>query len=309
MEKTSNEKLTAIKSHLKRMNRMEGKTAEQMRRDMAAAAASMPKAEHIAARPVTIAHLHGEWVNVAGRMPENGKQTILYFHGGGFIAGSCEFYRDMAGKLAEACGVTVLTVDYRLAPEHPYPAANEDCLAAYRWLLAQGYPPRGIVIGGDSVGATLALMTLLTLRDAGEPLPAGAFLMSPHTDLVHLDGESYRTRAELDPTGSLEGNRAILDAYWGGRPGPKPALLSPLRADLRGLPQLLIQAGDHEVLLSDATRFADRAKAAGVDVTLEVWDNMWSVFQMLAHMLPEARQAIANIGRFVGETLGQTDSR
>lgn len=255
----------------------------------------------------------GEWVSSKGDISQHSSEAacetesepkvILYFHGGGFTAGSCYYYRDLASRISQASGVKVLLVEYRLAPEHPYPAANEDCLFAYRWLLENGYSAQQVIIGGDSVGGSLALMTLLSLRDHAETLPAGAFLLSPHSDLVNLDGESYKSRAELDPTGSLKGNQEILTHYLGKYSGTIPMLLSPLRMDLSDLPDLLIQVGDHEVLLSDATRFAERASAAGVNVSLEVWDNMWSVFQFLAYMLPEAQQAIIHIGQFVRKRL------
>lgn len=232
-----------------------------------------------------------------------GRCAILYFHGGGFVAGSSDVYRDLTGRIALAAHVPVLTVNYRLAPEHRYPAANEDCLDAYRWLLGNGYSADNIVLGGDSVGGTLALMTLLSLRDNGEELPAGAFLLSPHADLVHLDGESYDTRAAVDPTGSRARNQAALDVYWGNNAGDYPAILSPLRMALSGLPELLVQAGDREVLLDDAVRLAAKAEASGVRAKLEIWEGMWSVFQTMAFRLPEARQAIENIGSFVRNRL------
>jgi len=238
-----------------------------------------------------------------------GRCAILYFHGGGFVAGSSDVYRDLTGRIALAAHVPVLTVNYRLAPEHRYPAANEDCLAAYRWLLGNGYSADNIVLGGDSVGGTLALMTLLSLRDNGEELPAGAFLLSPHADLVHLDGESYDTRAAVDPTGSRARNQAALDAYWADNVGDYPAILSPLRMDLSGLPELLVQAGDREVLLDDAVRLAAKAEASGVRAKLEIWEGMWSVFQTMAFRLPEARQAIENIGSFVRNRLSANSRR
>ncbi|MNN27187.1 Monoterpene epsilon-lactone hydrolase [compost metagenome] len=159
------------------------------------------------------------------------------------------------------------------------------------------------MFGGDSIGATLALMTLITLRDKGEALPAGAFLLSPHADLVHLDGESYQINKENDPTGSLEGSQAIIQTYLGDWQGNPPGILSPVQMNLEKLPPLYIQVGALEVLLSDAVRLSERAEQAGVDVTIEIWDNMWSVFQFLAYMLPEAEQAIRNIGIFNKEKL------
>jgi acetyl esterase/lipase len=303
MDKTSIEQLAAIKDYLKQTNRFESKSVAQIRQEMIEAAVNLPSHSDVAVERVGIGTLSGEWIIPVELAPPD-DEVILYFHGGGFIAGTCEFYRDLATRIAKVSGTKVLIVEYRLAPEYPYPAANEDCIGAYRWLLANGYSSSDIVLRGDSVGASLALMTLISLRDEGSELPAGAFLISPHTDLVHLDGESYQSRALLDPTGSLEGNKRILDAYVGIQSEPAP-ILSPLRMDLQGLPELFVQVGDHEVLLSDSTRLAERAKAAGVHVELEIWDNMWSVFHFLAYMLPEAEHAIMHIGKFVRTKLDE----
>ncbi len=303
MQKTHVEQLTEIKNYLRQTSNYDGKAVEQIRQDMAEAATTLPQLADVMVEKVAVGHLKGEWISTEDNNLETAKQVILYFHGGGFIAGTCETYRDLAARISKSSGMKVLTLEYRLAPEYPYPAANEDCLSSYHWLLESGYASHNIILSGDSVGGSLALMTLLSLRDANEVLPAGAFLISPHTDLVHLDGQSYQSRAELDPTGSMQSNQRILSAYLGDVSTEVPLILSPLRMDLRGLPPLLIQVGDHEVLLSDATRFADLARDAGVEVTLEVWDNMWSVFHFLAYMLPEAQHAITNIGQFVRTTL------
>ncbi|MNH92106.1 Monoterpene epsilon-lactone hydrolase [compost metagenome] len=253
--------------------------------------------------PVNIGGLNGEWVSTSEVNEAENSQVVLYFHGGGFSAGTCRFYRDLAARISHFSGVKVLTFEYRLAPEYPYPAANDDALAAYNWLREKGYSASQIMFGGDSIGATLALMTLITLRDKGEALPAGAFLLSPHADLVHLDGESYQINKENDPTGSLEGSQAIIQTYLGDWQGNPPGILSPVQMNLEKLPPLYIQVGALEVLLSDAVRLSERAEQAGVDVTIEIWDNMWSVFQFLAYMLPEAEQAIRNIGIFNKEKL------
>jgi len=298
MERTNAERLAAIKNSLKQSGGFDSKSVEQIRREMAETAKTMPVCPEVAVKQAAIGHLGGEWILPDNLASTNENQAILYFHGGGFVAGTCEFYRDLCARIAKSSETAVLAIEYRLAPEHPYPAANDDCLTAYRWLLANGYSPRHIVLGGDSVGGCLALMTLIALRDQGQRLPAGAFLMSPHTDLVNLDGETYISRAELDPTGSLAASRRILEAYAGSRSENIPAL-SPVNMNLELLPPLFIQVGDHEVLLSDALRLAHRAQEAGVAVELEIWESMWSVFQFLAYLLPEARQAIANIGQFV----------
>ncbi|MBB6673075.1 alpha/beta hydrolase [Cohnella nanjingensis] len=308
-KKTSAETLLAIKNHLRQRSSYESQSVEELRQGMEEAANRLPRQEDIRIREASIGALGGEWIipDLSGDIPSD--QVILYFHGGGFVAGSCATYRDLVSRIATAAGIPALIVAYRLAPEHPYPAANEDCLFAYRWLLANGYDAGRIVLGGDSVGASLALMTLLSLRDGGEPLPAGAFLISPHTDLVHLDGASYESRSALDPTGSREGSGRILRDYLGPRyrEAADLPLLSPLRMNLDRLPPLFLQVGDQEVLLSDAERFADRAREAGVQVELEVWEDLWSVFHYLAYMLPEARSAIANLGAFARSRLGERD--
>jgi acetyl esterase/lipase len=186
-------------------------------------------------------------------------------------------------------------VDYRLAPEHPFPAALEDCLAAYRWLLGTGISPLDIVIAGDSAGGNLTLTTLLSLRDAGDPLPAAAVCIAPMTDLEGT-GESFRTKD--DPALTAEFALKVARHYAGDHDLRLP-LLSPYHGDLRGLPPLLIQVGGDEILLSDATRLADDARAAGVEVHLAVWPKMWHVWHVFAPSLPEARRAIDDIGAFI----------
>jgi epsilon-lactone hydrolase len=301
MEKTSAEKINVIKNFLRQSGRQEEKSIDQIRGELSATAAKLPKLVDIAVEKVRIGHLNGEWVKAENGM-EDERKAILYFHGGGFVSGSCGSHRDLAARIAKTSGVKVLVIEYRLAPEFLYPAANEDCLFAYEWLIENGFSPRNIVLGGDSVGGTLVLMTLLSLRDKCSELPAGAFLLSPHTDLLNLDGESYTSRVEMDPMVSIKGIRWMLECYLGSLKG-KPSVLSPLRYSLEGLPSLFIQAGDQELILSDSVRLSQKAKEAGVDVTLEIWDNMWHVFQSMAFMLPEAQQAINNIGSFVKKHL------
>ncbi|MEK4852391.1 alpha/beta hydrolase [Paenibacillus sp. FSL H7-0756] len=305
------EQLQAISAYLKSNNNYSGRTVQEIRAAAAEASRQIPLLEGVKVEPVGTETFSGEWVRAQGEsrqcaghpQPADNK-VILYFHGGGFVSGSCEIYRDLASRLSQAAGgIAVLTVEYRLAPEFCYPAANEDCLAAYHWLLERGIHAGNIIVCGDSAGATLALMTLITLREQGDKLPAGACLLSPHADLVHLDGESYDSRAGVDPTGSRNANQRMLEEYMGDFGGTWPAILSPLRMDLRDLPPLFIQAGDHEVLLSDAERLAEQARAAGNTVELQIWENMWCVFQLMAAMLPEAQQAIGNIGSFIKRVL------
>jgi acetyl esterase/lipase len=188
-------------------------------------------------------------------------------------------------------------VDYRLAPEYPFPAAIEDVTKAYRWLIKSGTQPHQIIMGGDSSGGGLAMSTLLSLRDSGDPLPSAVILLSPWLDLA-LTGESLVSRAHLDPLVSQEGLRACAKHYIGDR-DPKDPLISPLYADLHSLPPMLIHVGDHELLLSDAIRLADRAQAANVEVKLDVWPEMWHVWHAWAASLPEGQEALNQIGGYV----------
>jgi acetyl esterase/lipase len=294
------ELIATIKSHL--THAFEEMTVEQIRQAQVNSKLNeFPPLQGFTAEKVQVAHLPAEWVK-ADNVADGDDRVILYFHGGGFISGSCDTHRDLTARISQASGVRVLLVEYRLAPEHPYPAANEDCLTAYGWLIANGVSPNRIILGGDSTGGTLVLMTLLSLREAGDPLPAGAFLISPHTDLLYFDGESYTSRAALDPMGSRKGAQLSAEYYLGTSPD-KPAILSPLHQNLAGLPSLFLQIGEEEVLYSEVVDFAERAKDAGVVVTLEVWDHVWHLFQLFAAILPEAQQAIDRIGEFVREQL------
>ncbi|MCS7461162.1 alpha/beta hydrolase [Paenibacillus doosanensis] len=295
------ETLALVKRHLKENFHYEGKTANQIRSEEAAAISALPKLTGIVIGTDSVGGLHAEWVGGGQELPDE-QATILYFHGGAFIAGSCETHRDLAARIAKASGVKVLTVEYRLAPEHRYPAANEDCLAAYRALIRSGISPDKIIIGGDSVGGTLALMTLIALRDLREPLPAAAFLLSPHTDFLYFDSGTYVSCAESDPLGSLRSSQMCAEHYWDGTQ-PKPAAMSPLHQNLQGLPPLLIQVGEAEVLLGECAAFAEKAAASGVDVRFEVWEQMWCVFQQLAAIVPEGEAAIEHIGAFVKKRL------
>jgi acetyl esterase/lipase len=238
-----------------------------------------------------------EWIS--GPSSDPGR-VILYLHGGGYVLGSINTHRQLCGWLAKESDARVLAIDYRLAPEHPFPAAVDDAVAAYDWLLSQGADPNSIAIAGDSAGGGLTAATLVALRDGGRALPAAGVLMSPWTDLA-ITGESIRTRAAIDPM--LQGGEGVngMAANYLGNADPKTPLASPLYADLQGLPPLLIQVGTNEVLFDDSVRFDAAARSAGVEVTFEAWNGMMHVFQTMAWMLPEAREANAAIGRFVKE--------
>jgi acetyl esterase/lipase len=239
----------------------------------------------------------GEWISPANA-PED--KAILYFHGGGFRIGSVASHRDLIAQIVLASRCRVLAINYRLAPEHRFPAALDDALAAYGWMLDHGLKAANIALAGDSAGGNLVLATMLALRDRGLPLPISAVLMSPWTDLA-ATGASYVTRAEADPIHQRRMILALAKDYLGGQGDPCDPLVSPLYADLQGLPPLLIQVGDRETVLDDSLVFADKARAAGIDVSLEVWDGMIHVFQMFE--LPEARQAIASIAGFLNRHL------
>lgn len=243
-------------------------------------------------QPVDADGVPAEWIDA----PDADSGVFLYLHGGAYAINSINTHRELVARLAHATHLRGLVIDYRLAPEHPHPAALEDALTAYRWLLTQGFAPSQIIIAGDSAGGGLALATLIALRDAGETLPAGAVCFSPWVDLAHT-GASIQSKAKADPILSF----AILEmyaTYYAAGQDRKMPLISPLYADLSGLPPLLIQVGSDEVLLDDAVRFAENARKAGVDVTLEVWDGLFHVFHTVS-FLPETMQAAENIARFV----------
>ena len=232
-----------------------------------------------------------------------GNRTVLYLHGGGYVIGSPTDYRDMVPRIARAAGARALAVDYRLAPEHPHPAAVDDAVKAYRGLLDQGVRPEDIVVAGDSAGGGLTVATLVAARDAALPLPAAGVCISPWVDLEG-SGESMIANAGRDPLVKKDLVVGMAQAYLGDRDRRTP-LAAPLYADLQGLPPLLIQVGTSEALLDDARRLAARAKAAGVDVTIEEWPDMIHVWHVFGSFLPEARQASDRIGEFVTERTGQ----
>jgi acetyl esterase/lipase len=232
-------------------------------------------------------------------------RVLLYVHGGGWISGSARAYRGLAGHIAHAAGARALSIDYRLAPEHPFPAGLEDALAAYRWLLANEARPEQVVIAGDSAGGNLTLAMLIALRDAGDPLPAAAACLSPATDLA-LTGETWQSKAKADLALDAGAARKMASSYLDGA-DPRTPLASPLYADLGGLPPLLIHVGTEEILLSDATRLAEKAEAAGVDVTLDIWPGMWHVWHMAYSLLPESRRAVEQIGAFMRQAYARSE--
>jgi acetyl esterase/lipase len=274
-----------------------GRLTVPLRRAATASVASQPPAGTIVDL-VDAGGVPAEWVVAAGA---GGDRVLLYLHGGAYQIGSPATLRYMIAQLSAAAKARVLSVDYRLAPEHPFPAAVDDAVAAYRWLLAKGTDPAVIAFAGDSAGGGLALGTLVALRDAREPLPAVAVVMSPWTDLA-LTGESLQTRAAVDVMIKPAGMAETAATYLAGQ-DPRHPYASPLYADLRGLPPVLIHVGDAEVILDDSTRFAARARDHGVDVTLVIWDEMPHVWHAFAGLLPEADQAIERIGSWLAERM------
>lgn len=225
--------------------------------------------------------------------------TVLHLHGGGYVAGSVAFGRSLCARVGAHAGASVVSVDYRLAPEHTYPAALDDALAAYRGLIAGGTPPARLVLLGDSTGGGLAYSMLLALRDAGDPLPAGAVLLSPWVDL-DLTGESIRTRAAEDVVLSPALLALAAASY---RPdGSGDALSSPLGWDPAGLPPLLVLVGTAEILLDDARRLAERTRAAGVDTTYEEGEGLIHEWPLFAEV-PEAAEAVTRIATWIRERL------
>jgi acetyl esterase/lipase len=267
---------------------------EEQRARLEEMASLFPVPPDVRREPVDAGGVSAEWITAPGAATD---RVVLYLHGGGYVIGSVNTHREVISRLSRAAGAKALAIDYRLAPEHPHPAAVEDSTAAYRWLLRGGVDPARLVIAGESAGGGLTVATLVALRDAGDPLPAAGVCLSPWVDLECI-GESMTTKAEVDPLVEREGVLEMAKAYL-GETQPRTPLAAPLYADLRGLPPLLIQVGTAEVLLDDSTRLAERARSAGVEVVFEPWDDMIHMWHMFAAMLPEGQQAIERIGEFI----------
>lgn len=235
-----------------------------------------------------------EWIS-----PSEAEQdkVIIHLHGGGYVTGGIDSHQAMCILMAQTLKIKVLLPEYRLAPEHPFPAALEDTLKVYRWLLAQGYQPGNIIISGDSAGGGLSLATVLSLRDSGEPLPTAVVCMSPWADLT-MKSKSHITNAKAESILRLDVLNEWASSYIGTGKSDH-SLISPVYADFHGFPPLLIQVGSDEVLLDDSLTLAKKAKADGVDVTLKVWDELWHVWQALGDLIPESKKAFEEMGQFV----------
>jgi epsilon-lactone hydrolase len=269
-------------------------TIEKTRAGFEQMTVMLPVEADVKCEPVNAGGIKAEWVSAPGA---DAGRVILYLHGGGYVIGSINTHRAISGRISRAAKARVLLIDYRLAPEHPFPAAVEDSIAAYRYLLAQGTRPGRIAVAGDSAGGGLAIATLVAIKEAKLPMPAAGVGLSPWVDLEGI-GESMTTKAKADPMVQKDGLLQMAAAYLGGK-DPRSPLAAPLYADLSGLPPLLLQVGTAETLLDDATRLAERARKSGVNVTLEPWENMVHVWQVFAPILDEGQQAIDKIGAFV----------
>jgi monoterpene epsilon-lactone hydrolase len=255
----------------------------------------LPPVEGFEAEPARLGGIAGEWVR--GKQVRRVDAAVLYLHGGGYAIGSPKSHRHMLGPLSADSGLPIFAADYRLAPEHPFPAAVDDAVAAYKGLLDSGIAADKLAIAGDSAGGGLTVATLVAARDKGLPMPACAVPISPWVDLGQ-GGESYRSRAKRDPIVKKEPMDVMAAQYLGGA-DPKTPLASPLFADLKGLPPLLIQVGTEEALQDDAIALKARAEAAGVEVSFESWGGMIHVWHIFHPILSEGRDAIARIASYL----------
>lgn len=299
MTKYPNE-IAAVRSFLAeaRADDLADPSWEDMRAGYDGAGENMPLADGVAEEAVTLGGVSGLKFMPADTVPG---RTLLYFHGGGYCIGSPTSHRAMASGIAAAMKATAYSMDYRMAPEAPFPAAVDDGLSCYKALLEIGIDPAKLVIAGDSAGGGLTMATAISVRDAGLPLPAALAPISPWANLAN-DGPTYASKAAADVIITQEGIDRMATAYLDGADARTP-LASPVEADLTGLPPMLIQVGSEEMLLSDSTVLAMRAGEAKVPVTLEVWPDMPHVFHFFGFMLTDARTAIARMGNWVDELL------
>ena len=285
--------LTAVIAALRENPYTAEKSVALLRQEIEEGARARQRLEGSTREDVDAGGVPSEWV----RMPESKPDRVfLVIHGGGYYRGLAAAVRGVSAWIARAATCSVLSINYRRAPEHPFPAAVDDTSTAYRWLLSQGFSADHIVVGGISAGGGLTLALLLNCRDSGEPLPAGAVPMSAWTDLAQT-GASFQSNADVDPSVSKEYLDRFSALYLNGA-DPQAPLASPLYADLQGLPPLLLQVGAVETMLDDSVAFAARAEEAGVDVTLEQWPEVVHGWQSRPHELPEAREAIEHIAEF-----------
>lgn len=283
-----------------------GLSLPQQRERVNAAARLLPMPDGVSVEETRIGSMPADWL-----IPENEEagRTLLYLHGGGYVICSRDTHRPLGSRIALAAGARVLLIEYRLAPEHPFPAALEDALAAWEHLLAQGMDPARMAILGDSAGGGLALATALKLRDERRPLPAALAGLSAWTDLT-FSGESVRTRDAIDPMlGGFADRASIMQDWYAAGRDLRDPYISPVFGDLRGLPPMMLQVGSEEILLDDSVRVAENARRAGVMVQLEIWPHMWHVFQAFAPLVHDATRAIEHLGAFLRAHLTGDEQR
>jgi len=295
----ASEQLQTIIQVLRSRPAQEGLTFEEMRADFEQETSFFSVPADVRREEVDAGGVPGEWITTPEATDE---RVILYLHGGSYTIGSAKTHRELISRLSRVASARAFAINYRLAPEHPFPAAVEDATTAYRWLLKNGVEPGRIVIAGDSAGGGLTVAALVALRDAGDALPAAGVCLSPWVDLEGIGG-SMKAKAEADPMVQREHLLEMAKAYLGGA-NPRTPLAAPLYADLTGLSPLLIHVGTAEVLLDDSVRLAERARSAGVDVVLEPWEDMIHVWHIFASILPEGQQALERIGEFIRKHTG-----
>lgn len=269
-------------------------TPEVLRARLDKLADFLPKPDDMQSETVMAGRVSGDFITAPGIDPS---RTLLYLHGGGYVIGSVDTHRILTHDLSRAADARVLSLEYSLAPEAPFPAGVDDAVAAYKWLLDGGTPANKIALAGDSAGGGLVIAALLAARDQGLPMPAAGVCFSPWIDMEGL-GDSMTSRAEADPLITREGLLWYADLYVAGG-DPRDPLINPLYADMVGLPPLYIQVGDAETLLDDAVRLDAHARAAGIEVQFEIWDDMIHVWQLFAPLLSEGRDAINKAGAFI----------
>ncbi len=267
---------------------------EKSRKDLEGQVFLFKTPRNVEVEPVSIEGIPAEWLLPKGCHTD---RVIIYLHGGSYHAGSLRTHRGLAARIGINSSSSVLSLDYRLAPENPFPAAIEDVVSVYRWLLeVKGFNSKKIIISGDSAGGGLTLTSLLKFKEENLSLPAAAICLSPVTDFA-VTGESIKTKAKEDIMLSENKIRQSFEIYAKGQ-SVKHHLISPLYADLSGLPPLLIQTGTAEIFLDDSTRFAQKAVEQGVTVDLDLWENMFHVFQIFGNLIPESKKALKKIGEF-----------
>jgi acetyl esterase/lipase len=275
-----------------------GSDANEQRRLLREALSAQPLPAEVTVNAGALGGIPTAEITVDGIDP---RHVVLYFHGGVYVIGDAFLAADLASQVGRRTDAKVISVDYRLAPEHPYPAAVDDALAAYEALLQAGIAPSDIALAGESAGGGLAVATMVNARDHGLPMPAGAYVMSPYVDLT-LAGTTMESKRDVDPLFTRELLQARVDDYTAGADAAL-GLISPIFANLSGLPPLIIQAGSHELLLDDAIRLAQQAATADVEVTLEITPAVPHVFQAYSAILDEAAAALDRAGRFLSAKL------